>query len=674
MTRTLDGNPLASPLTGAEQLAGIQYDADVTIPLSALIALLSGSVADATAVVKGKIKLAGDLAGTADAPTVPGLSLKADANAVVALTGAQTKTGVLTLSSAPVVPDGSFTPAKTTGLQTALDGKAKVAEIGRRSVNAWNRYAGLSNGALPATTESGHAWTFYGQTPAVLGGKKRNPTGSVGPTYDSVVLPGEFASMAVEWTIEASGTLAGSSITLISSSTTSGALLQNFLHLSAEAGTGWGLSYVVGTLSGGNPLVFLATGPFAKAALGGRYRMELAVSGDLIYVRGPDGDITAVDVAGTAHTAAVTMAGPRVAWEIIAPTGVAEARIVAESAAVHDPAAVMAPPRDALDLARWIALHDSSVGINAGNLIAKKGDADEVEIGRSTATGQPSIRLGLGGPEWYESGGGISTLAGVMMAQGTANQTWVTSAGIILGTAFDTNLYRSAANTLATDDDLKLAGAGKALRLTAPDGTGYPLTAANGAVLHFNGVAVGGSTPDADATTKGKLQLAGDLGGTAASPTVPALALKADKAWRATVRKSADEIVNNSTTFQDDDHLLFPVGAGQTWVGRIIVFHSGDSTADIKFAVTFPASSTILVTAQVQHASTTAIHSLGFVTTSGAPIGSSGNSAGGSSTEILFSVVTTNAGNVTLQWAQNVLTVADTTVKAGSFLTADRIA
>jgi hypothetical protein len=36
----------------------------------------------------------------------------------------------------------------------------------------------------------------------------------------------------------------------------------------------------------------------------------------------------------------------------------------------------------------------------------------------------------------------------------------------------------------------------------------------------------GGSTPDATTTTKGKLQLAGDLGGTADAPTVPALATK----------------------------------------------------------------------------------------------------------------------------------------------------
>ena len=38
-----------------------------------------------------------------------------------------------------------------------------------------------------------------------------------------------------------------------------------------------------------------------------------------------------------------------------------------------------------------------------------------------------------------------------------------------------------------------------------------------------------GTIPDADATTKGKIQLTGDLGGTASLPTVPGLALKVDK-------------------------------------------------------------------------------------------------------------------------------------------------
>jgi hypothetical protein len=40
--------------------------------------------------------------------------------------------------------------------------------------------------------------------------------------------------------------------------------------------------------------------------------------------------------------------------------------------------------------------------------------------------------------------------------------------------------------------------------------------------------AAASETPDADAATKGKIQLAGDLGGTAASPTVPGLATKSD--------------------------------------------------------------------------------------------------------------------------------------------------
>lgn len=57
----------------------------------------------------------------------------------------------------------------------------------------------------------------------------------------------------------------------------------------------------------------------------------------------------------------------------------------------------------------------------------------------------------------------------------------------------------------------------------------------------------GGATPDADATTKGKVQLAGDLGGTAASPTVPGLALKA--ADSAVVKLTGAQTVAGQKTF-----------------------------------------------------------------------------------------------------------------------------
>jgi hypothetical protein len=71
--------------------------------------------------------------------------------------------------------------------------------------------------------------------------------------------------------------------------------------------------------------------------------------------------------------------------------------------------------------------------------------------------------------------------------------------------------------------------------LASPTLTGTPLapTATSGtnttqiATTEFVNAAVTAGTPDATTSSTGKLQLAGDLGGTASSPTVPGLALKA---------------------------------------------------------------------------------------------------------------------------------------------------
>ncbi len=58
---------------------------------------------------------------------------------------------------------------------------------------------------------------------------------------------------------------------------------------------------------------------------------------------------------------------------------------------------------------------------------------------------------------------------------------------------------------------------------------------------------VSGGVPDADATTKGVVQLAGDLGGTAASPIVPGLAVKADDV--SVLHKSGSETVTGDKDF-----------------------------------------------------------------------------------------------------------------------------
>lgn len=78
-------------------------------------------VSPATNAARGVVRLAGDLAGSADSPTVVGLSGKAADVTVVHKTGAESVGGVKTFTSAPVVPDASFAIAKVSGLQAALD-------------------------------------------------------------------------------------------------------------------------------------------------------------------------------------------------------------------------------------------------------------------------------------------------------------------------------------------------------------------------------------------------------------------------------------------------------------------------------------------------------------------------------------------------------------------------
>ncbi len=82
---------------------------------------------DATTSTKGIVQLTGDLAGTATAPTVPGLATKANDTNVVHLTGNETIAGTKTFSSAPTVPDSSFTQAKVTNLTTDLAAKETPA-------------------------------------------------------------------------------------------------------------------------------------------------------------------------------------------------------------------------------------------------------------------------------------------------------------------------------------------------------------------------------------------------------------------------------------------------------------------------------------------------------------------------------------------------------------------
>ena len=132
------------------------------------------------------------------------------------------------------------------------------------------------------------------------------------------------------------------------------------------------------------------------------------------------------------------------------------------------------------------------------------------------------------------------------------------------------------------------------------------------------------------------------------------------------VRKTADEVVNASSTLQNDDVLLYALAANEvvTFVAALHV--TSGTTPDIKFAFTVPAAATLRWGLSGPDMSA----SQSSNGTSGSAIAAP--CAGVSLPNIMWiaGVVVNgaNAGNLQLQWAQNTSDASDTTVLANSWL------
>lgn len=132
------------------------------------------------------------------------------------------------------------------------------------------------------------------------------------------------------------------------------------------------------------------------------------------------------------------------------------------------------------------------------------------------------------------------------------------------------------------------------------------------------------------------------------------------------VVKPADEVVSANVTLQNDDDLTFAIGANETWTFRFTTMVTGPGAADIQYAVTAPAGATCDVSVIDGEAAVT-VANLGCGVTSG--LIATNNAA--DVYEIVGSVTNgATAGNVTLQWAQQASNGGNTTVYAGSHLTA----
>jgi hypothetical protein len=97
----------------------------------------------------------------------------------------------------------------------------------------------------------------------------------------------------------------------------------------------------------------------------------------------------------------------------------------------------------------------------------------------------------------------------------------------------DANKQISTATQTALN--LKEDAANKSVDVTLADVTNTKFPTEKAVKAYVDGKVAAATIADADASTKGKIQLAGDLGGTAAAPTVPALANKENSVNKSTI-------------------------------------------------------------------------------------------------------------------------------------------
>lgn len=142
--------------------------------------------------------------------------------------------------------------------------------------------------------------------------------------------------------------------------------------------------------------------------------------------------------------------------------------------------------------------------------------------------------------------------------------------------------------------------------------------------------------------------------------------------------KSSAETVNNSTTFQNDDHFTFAIAANEVWLLHFhILVTAANTTADIKFQFSVPAAATYSIGAYNRPSLISAwggedvAQTPLAVATSTLAIGTNAATIPVAVTAIIVNGA--NAGTVTLQWAQNTLSATNLTIEANSIMEYTRV-
>lgn len=137
--------------------------------------------------------------------------------------------------------------------------------------------------------------------------------------------------------------------------------------------------------------------------------------------------------------------------------------------------------------------------------------------------------------------------------------------------------------------------------------------------------------------------------------------------------KGSSQSVTSSTTLVNDAALVLALPANSTWKFTLDLLYQANTTANLKFGWTVPSGCTLA--AGVNFADTTLVARLGQMNQSTVqPVGGNGATTPLSALVSGTIVVSSTAGNLQLQWAQNTSNATAASVLAGSDLTATRFA
>lgn len=145
-----------------------------------------------------------------------------------------------------------------------------------------------------------------------------------------------------------------------------------------------------------------------------------------------------------------------------------------------------------------------------------------------------------------------------------------------------------------------------------------------------------------------------------------------------TVRKTADQSVTSSTVLVDDTALVLPLLANEIWQFKFFVVYGAGTVGDMKLGYTFPTGGDLRMSgpAALDAGGTLAYYIFSTTTSPTTARTFIGNGVASYVTLPMEGVFVNgaNAGNLTLQFAQNTSDATSTTVKANSTLWAVKLA